>query len=864
MAQKQTSDRQRPWVRRLLVLALLAGLIVAGALAFNVWNRIRALDTAQEDHTEWAFSQLEIEYLKLDRALDQARSGTAPDLENLRKRFDIFYSRAVIAERLRSQQNIAPEINRLRQILDAQTALIDGDDAQLIAGLDRLHRALMQIEDVPRDIALASISLAAEAAQAERHRIVQAIEILFLVVVAVTLALIGAIVRLSGQAIALNQTTRDAEENHLRLATMLRASLDAVVMIDDKGVIRDFNGSAETIFGISRDDALGQDYIDLLIPPHLHKQQRQNLNRFKATGETYFAESGRREFEMIDQSGRIFPVELSVSLARAAEGPVFVTYIRDITDKKQKEAEITRARDEALAAYSEKSRFFAMMSHEMRTPLNGVLSALQLLDDDRLDAEQRKFLAAATTSGDILLGHINDVLAIERSEADPAEQQVQPCDLAALTSGLIGTMDPLAKTSGTRLHLEQRGLDDRQIMTDPRAIQQILVNLLSNAIKFSPEGDVTLKAYYGQSKKGDGGDMLHLEVKDDGPGIAKEDMERIFEDFVSLDSRYERRTGGTGLGLGIVRRLVKQLGGVIHCESPPGEGARFVVQLHAPLADTADQPALPSPATKTDSPAPLTLLVVDDNEINRDLLKAMLQRLGHTVSLAPGGQEAVDLAAQQAFDAILMDISMPGLNGIQATRIILEGPGPNRSTPILAVTAHALPHEREEFMAVGMCGFLQKPVNRQALETALAGVISGTGACADTAEEAGSPHRGSTGPVLDETQIAEMLELLGPEKMSERIATLVQRAEQDLPALMDAQAVQDLQKRAHALAGMCGMFGAHRLHGLLEAIETACKAGDAQRAHELVELVPAAWQRTQSAWGQWVQHEAAAAPTPRT
>ncbi|HCT33385.1 MAG TPA: hybrid sensor histidine kinase/response regulator, partial [Sulfitobacter sp.] len=179
--------------------------------------------------------------------------------------------------------------------------------------------------------------------------------------------------------------------------------------------------------------------------------------------------------------GRIFPVELSVSLARSNDAPVFVTYIRDITDKLQKEQEIIRARDEALDAYQEKSRFFAMMSHEMRTPLNGILSAIHLLHDDKLDAEQRKYVEAALKSGDILLGHIDDVLAIERSEAETNDNELQASDMVALTAGMVNTMTPLAKTSDTRLHLDQDGLTDTPILTDPRAVQQILVNLISNA-----------------------------------------------------------------------------------------------------------------------------------------------------------------------------------------------------------------------------------------------------------------------------------------------------------------------------------------------------------------------------------------------
>ncbi|MGV8984779.1 MAG: ATP-binding protein [Cypionkella sp.] len=835
-------------MRYLLVLALLAGIFMAGYVAFNVWNRIRALDSAQQDHAEWVFSQLEIEYLKLDRALDKARSGNAADLDTLRKRFDIFYSRAEIAERVQNIGKVSPDIESLRLPLDSQIALIDSDDTKLFNGLDDLQRALRKIEEVPREIALASIARAAQASETEREQIVLLIEALFLIVLVVTAALVGAIIRLSRQTSTLNRKSREAVENHLRLATTLRASLDAVVVIDENGKIRDFNGSAEAIFDRARDAAVGHNYVDLLVAPHLRGQQRKSLARFRSTGETTFAEVGRQELEMIDRKGRVFPVELSVSLARSADGPIFVSYIRDITDKQQKEHEIMQARDDALAAYREKSRFFAMMSHEMRTPLNGVLSAIHLLDDGRLDTEQQQFLDAALTSGDILLSHINDVLDIERSEADPDDQHLRPCDLAALTSGLIGTMEPLATSSGTVIYLERQGLDDRTILTDPRAIQQILVNLLSNAIKFSPNGNITLRAYYQQAE--DGTTELHLEVSDDGLGIPSKDIYRIFEDFVSLDSRYERRSGGTGLGLGIVRRLVQRLGGSIRCESELGSGARFMVCLPVTPVKEAAIPALPLPTTEQDDQAPLQLLVVDDNEINRDLLKAMLQRLGHRVTLATGGQEAVALAEKATFDAILMDISMPDMNGIQATHAILTGKGPNRATPVIAVTAHALPNERQKFKAAGMSGFLQKPLDMKALKTALhrLGPTDMSIPLPDLEEETRS-HIAQRS-VLNETQVLELLDLLGHDQLSGRIAALVQQVEIDLPALMDAHVVLELQTRSHAMAGMCGMLGAERLHNLLKDTEAACKAGKWQKARELVELVPFVWHQTHDAWRQ--------------
>lgn len=244
---------------------------------------------------------------------------------------------------------------------------------------------------------------------------------------------------------------------------------------------------------------------------------------------------------------------------------------------------------------------------------------------------------------------------------------------------------------------------------------------------------------------------------------------------------------------------------------------------------------------------------MDDNEINRELIKAMLEKIGHDVTLATGGREAIELAGDAPFDAILMDISMPEVNGIQATKAILSGEGPNRETPIIAVTAHAMPKERAEFSAVGMSGFMQKPLDMKVLRAKLR-ELSGRAvmpeqalperlASAQSSVQAKSAKR----PLLNEQQIADLLDLLGAEKLRERVEKLDQQVATDLPDLMAADALPDLQARAHAMAGMCGMLGADRLHGLLKEIETACKTDKGEEARALAEALPATCDATLAA-----------------
>ena len=489
----------------------------------------------------------------------------------------------------------------------------------------------------------------------------------------------------------------------------------------------------------------------------------------------------------------------------------------------------------ALTAFREKSSFFARMSHEMRTPLNGILSAIQLLNNGQLNLEQQKFLDAARISGDILLGHINNVLIIERND----NSQMKPCDVSVLTTEIITTMIPLAKTSKHVLCLDKRGLDDRKVITDQRAIQQIMMNLISNAIKFSSDGDIKLRVFYGQFE--DGNTALHLEVIDSGPGISQKDIKRIFDDFVVLDDSYERNASGTGLGLGIVRTLVQRLGGDIRCESTIGQGSKFIVRLIVTEAEDGNLDAITEELPLL---APMKLLVVDDNEINRVLLEAMLKRLGHEVSLVEGGREAVSLALKSKFDAILMDISMPKMNGLQATHAIINGKGPNRTTPIIAVTAHAMPNERKEYTTAGMVGFIEKPVKLDLLKTTLSNLCPSNRSFSPFKIQNIKYKNIYENSYINKIHLLELLKILGRDKLSDLISAMVQQVEDEMPTLIKSQEIQVLQNKSHTMAGVSGYLGAERMHNLLNKIETTCKDGDLKKSRKLVELMPATWHQT--------------------
>jgi PAS domain S-box-containing protein len=826
---------KQKWFNAAWFLSLILGLSLASFLAFSVWHRLDSINTAKEDHKEWLFSQLEVEYLKLIETLHYLDVGERNDLEPLRERFDIYYSRVDLAVNVQTKlMDPLNKIGALKFKLDQFIPVIDGPDEILRANVSAILDALESQRHIPREIAIASISGTAAASEKERAQIIFLIETLVAAIAITTALLIGATFILLRRSKSLRVVNEEAAFTGERLDSMLRASLDAVIVLDQFGTILETNGSAETVFKYKRHEMLGTSLVTLCIPERYQNRLNSYLQNYRTTGQTTLADKGSSEWVMLDANGREFPAEVVSTRAHSNEKTIFIAYIRDITKAKEKELEIVHMRDKALASYKEKSRFFAMMSHEMRTPLNGIISALQLLEHGALDSAQRRYLEAAKSSGDILMGHINDVLAIESIESE-GEIELQPVDITVLTSTIFGAMTPFANASGVRFHMDQGGLDDRLVTTNPRALQQILVNLLSNAIKFSPKGKVTLAASFHETNE-----TMTFTVKDTGIGISEADIKLIFDDFVSLDSTYERRTGGTGLGLGIVERQVNCLDGKIECISTLGEGASFIVTL--PAIKAAKPQTVQTKIVPAADLYPRYFLVVDDNAVNRELLQAMLEQLGHRALCAQSGPEAIQFAQDVQFDAILMDISMPGMNGMEATHAIQSGNGLNSQTPCIAVTAHALPKQRAEFLAAGLAGFIEKPVRRETLKRVLHKICT---EMKDPTQDAPGPSEIMTrSSLLDLSVIEEFRDVVGTKRFKIQREKFLGQVDHDLAELLSLHKLSDIRDSIHALAGLCALMGATQMHAIGCRIQDACDAQDSARTCTLLGDLSQCWPQT--------------------
>ncbi|MFC7376939.1 ATP-binding protein [Brevundimonas sp. GCM10030266] len=396
---------------------------------------------------------------------------------------------------------------------------------------------------------------------------------------------------------------------------------------------------------------------------------------------------------------------------------VLITQLKDrelsaVADRQRELiAELEQARDRAHAASEAKSNFLAVISHELRTPMNGVLGAAQLLDHDGLTARDRDYVRIIRGSGEGLLDLLNDLLDVSKMEAGKLELHPRPIETRDFQARLVGPCQTQAEAKGLELIVDCASCLPPRILADPVRLGQVVQNLLSNAIKFTEEGRVTLRI--GCHTDG-GATRLSFCVEDTGPGISAEGQAQLFQPFQQLDDSSTRRFGGTGLGLTIARRIALQMGGDVEVRSTPGVGSVFTfTALVEPLGDIE---AAPSAAPGEDGgDGRLRVLVVEDHPVNRMIIEAWLGAQGHAVATANDGEDGLAAARQEGFDLILMDVNMPGMDGLTATRQIRAHPGPNADTPVVILSASARPQDHEVGLAAGADAYLNKPIDFGAL-----------------------------------------------------------------------------------------------------------------------------------------------------
>ena len=474
--------------------------------------------------------------------------------------------------------------------------------------------------------------------------------------------------------------------------------------------------------------------------------------------------------------------------------------------------DLRRQRDLAEEASHSKSAFLANMSHEIRTPLNAVLGMMSLLLETPLSQSQREYVTTARSSGAALLSVINDILDISKIEAGKLEIELSPFVLREWLEEAVGILTPKARSKGLALHYRVADGVPAAIESDAARLRQILVNLLDNAIKFTPRGEVTLEVERGPER--DGLVELRFAVRDTGIGIPADRLERLFQPFGQADSSMSRLCGGTGLGLVISQRLAKLLGGRMWVESEPGRGSSFLFTLRG-------RPALSLPSRLTPEMAdladprlaerfPLRILLAEDNSINQRVGLLLLERMGYVADVAGNGMEVLEALRRQPYDLILMDLQMPGMDGLEATRRIRAEFPAERQPRVVALTANVLREQREACLAAGMNDFVQKPVVFMDLRAALS--RSG-GLEPAAAEPAAAPPPDAGSSPLDPARLAS-LRRLGESAGKPLVQSLIEtylietprRVERMREAVARADAT-DLVFVAHSLKGISAQIG---------------------------------------------------------
>ena len=509
-------------------------------------------------------------------------------------------------------------------------------------------------------------------------------------------------------------------ESEKRARLIVDTAHDAFVAIDSAGKVTAWNAQAERTFGWSHDEILGRHLATTIIPPAYRDAHNRGMRRFHETGEAPVVDQ-RLELTALHRSGREFPVELTVtSPMRAENGFFFGAFLRDISDRHERDAELRRAKESAEAATRAKSEFLANMSHELRTPLNGVLGYAQLLQRDRgLNATHREALDAISRCGSQLLDLINDVLDFSKIEAGRLEITDVATDLHKLVTDVNYMLAEFAERK--RLPLKSSVDPDvpQFVVLDGRHLRQVLLNLVGNAIKFTAAGEVRLVV----SRPDEG--HLTFEVVDTGIGIEPDALTEIFAAFSQTKSGAS--AGGTGLGLAICDHLVSRMGGRLQVESERGAGSRFWFTLPLVIGEGGvgldyHEGEVRAPALDAQL-APgqmLTALVVDDSTTNRRILAGLLESAGAQVVEARGGLEGIELAQARRPDVIFMDIKMSDLDGYEATRRLARDPG-TAGIPVIAVTASALGDVREAARTAGCVDVLFKPIRARMLFSMLQG-----------------------------------------------------------------------------------------------------------------------------------------------
>jgi len=609
--------------------------------------------------------------------------------------------------------------------------------------------------------------------------------------------------------------------SELRYRRRFETATDGILVADAATRrIYDVNPSLVKLLGFSRDECCGQTLTEFGL---IDADNNLPLETLLATGDYY-----RRPVLKLDsKDGRQVDVEFTAVAFKVGTEVTIQCNLRDITERTYFEAALREKNRELEAASLAKDRFLASMSHELRTPLHGILGYAELMSlENDLNTTQSERLEAMLASGQHLLGMINATLDMSRIEADELELLPADIDLPDLVRTCLNVVRPAADAKG--LALGPAPSVPRRLFADPTRVRQVLINLLGNAVKFTLTGSVEVRI-----RQTEGGACIRLEVVDTGPGIRLRHRDKLFQTFERLNADADSGVEGAGLGLAIAARLVQLMGGRIGYLDNPGGGSVFWLELPAyehllAAKNEADTLAL-------DERPRLRVLVVDDEALNRSIASGFLSKAGHEVVCVNNGEAAIEAATAGGFDVILMDVRMPGMNGMEATREIRRLPGPRGAVRVVAVTAQAFAQQIEMCRQAGMDGHVSKPFKQAVLLAALETVeiTQGGPPLAGLPPAEATPEAGLELPAFDPDTFEDIAQGLSATDLEECLQTLVARCEALLLELcrpgMLAQA-SALVDDVHRLAGGAGTLGFLSIAAAARQFEIAADTGGVDMA----------------------------------
>ncbi len=524
------------------------------------------------------------------------------------------------------------------------------------------------------------------------------------------------------------QSKRELTEQLSKMEVLLEAIPTAIYFKDSLGRYSLVNSAFEKLFGLSRNDLVGKTAPDI-VPIKFAEFAIEKDQFLQVTG-------GVQTFEtpyVNPQTGRQSDFFYSKAIMSDDEGRYtgIVGVIFDVTERNLVQRQLQEATRLAETASRAKSNFLANMSHEIRTPMNGVIGMVELALEMAVDPSQRDYLSLAKSSSQSLMVVINDILDISKIEANRVDIESTEFSLTDVIAHSLKPVESMAKKKGLVFALELSPDLPDHVIGDPTRLRQILLNLCDNAIKFTPQGRVIVRVT-GTPVVAEVFELT-VAVMDTGIGIAAEAQGTIFEHFNQADTSTTRKYGGSGLGLTISMKLAALMGGHITLASETGQGSTFTLQLRMQVPKSVVQVAampagasiLPPVPLMPAMPTALKVMLVEDNLVNQILCCTILKKIGHTVVVANHGQEALDLLGTQRWDVILMDMQMPVMDGLEATRAIRALELPGQRTPIVAMTANAMETDRQLCLDAGMDDYLSKPFKFAELQVILEKAVGG-------------------------------------------------------------------------------------------------------------------------------------------